>query len=334
MSKRNAIILQYLHILLVFFLILLGGCKETNQPKPPAKSHTIFFQMGKLDIYSYAGFQCSAYTQILRQDNTFIHNNNFGDHIDLAVDESSTLPHGNLVLATNRLSYDTEEIQQMSEYSLHYIAKESLGSLPSTLRWVSGGPLCTLDLQVTNTEKKTITIQTQQLRLLHTPQKNTNEYRLVDFCALSPYKGACPGAAGGAEEKISFSLGNASTPAGTLFTPALHTENQADGQLPLIKSGSAPVVIPARSIVYLHFEIVAGASLDDAYHTAQKSYDLIYDVVPEFVLSTDHGPQVVSLTPLTKNLFFTSSNHTRCYTLHANTFVYAAGPHFGGIFCI
>src|SRR5205814_10668476 len=136
----------------------------------------------------------------------------------------------------NRLRYDTAEVQQMLAYF------DGPGTLPSTLRWASGGQLCTLDLQITNTGKEPVIIQTQQLRLLHTPRKNTTLYRLVDECSFHPgFIGACPGLAGGPEEVVGFSLGNASTPVGTVFIPALHTEDE--GGSPSMKPGSAPLAI-------------------------------------------------------------------------------------------
>jgi hypothetical protein len=82
-----------------------------------------------------------------------------------------------------------------------------------------------------------------------------------------------------------------------------------------------------------------GASLPSLEQGKADSYDLIYNIVPELVLSTDRGQQTISLTPLTSTLFFASSKHLGCYTLEGNTFVKAAGvsvpnANKGWIYCV
>jgi len=295
-------------------LVFLGGCGASNQPQstkyqptplsnsptpsplsnsptPSPQPGSIFFQKENLNVYSPAGFNCFSYDNLGQPGND----------------------GKNLVLATDRLTYDAKEVQQI----VAYMTKG--GPLPNTLRYVSGGPRCTLSLQITNLANKAVTLQRLQIRLLNSPRKNTMEYHLIDECEFFPNV-ACPGLAGGPLPILGFSLENGSVPAGTVFAPKLQRDDTGN-----VTSSSTPVVIPTKGIAYFYIEVVSGAPIPYLEHGTTDSFDLIYDIVPELVLATEGSSRTVSLTPLKSTLFFASSKHTGCYTLKGNTFVKAPG---------
>src|SRR5258708_4364611 len=83
-----------------------------------------------------------------------------------------------LVLSTDRLTYDSNEIQQM---------KASLTStsshLPPTLQWVSGSlGQCEEVLAITNIATTTIQISQINMRLMVDAQPNRFHYHLINTC--------------------------------------------------------------------------------------------------------------------------------------------------------
>jgi hypothetical protein len=100
-------------------------------------------------------------------------------------------PSDDLVLATERLTYSEDEIQQMRNYlneifsNAASITTSYLVPPPSTLRWVPGASRCTLTLQVSNIGTTTVQISSLGVQLTSTPQPNNYQYHgAVDACSI------------------------------------------------------------------------------------------------------------------------------------------------------
>lgn len=99
-------------------------------------------------------------------------------------------PSDDLVLATGRLTYSEDEIQQMRNYLNEIFSNAASITTsyqvppPSTLRWVPGGD-CELTLQVSNTGTTTVQISSLGVQLTSTPQPNNYQYNgAIDACSI------------------------------------------------------------------------------------------------------------------------------------------------------
>ena len=234
------------------------------------------------------------------------------------VGDASTLPHGNLVLASDRTKYDSGEVQQMRSYATAYWFRKALPPLPSAFSWVSGGLGCDLDLQLTNTGDATIQLQSMDLLLLNNPMPNNRQYRLIDICSLIPPGGACPGEAGAEAANFYFQLSTGNVKAGKVFTP------QAQPQHPF-GANEGEQTIPKNNNLFIHVNIVSGEPFEgQTTPSPSKPNNLIYSILPELVLDTPSGQQTVALPALSSMLYFSSSARFSCYGLYAlqgSTFV-------------
>jgi hypothetical protein len=216
----------------------------------------------------------------------------------------------NLVLASDRLTYNQSEIQQMSAY-FH----SAQIPIPPTFRWAEGTNAtqqanpssqgCSISLQITNTGTTTIQIPQVALRLKNTPVPNTFIYWLINLCSfLSPaeWEGRCVGFGAGPTSCGIFSV--------SLFLGGSKM-GDAVGNLP--NGGTDPSTgnaCPALAIAPQQ-----STEIDiNAYGPA-----FVYTVIPELTLITSQGQQTLTLPTFIANLAF--SNQFPCYDLRGNTFV-------------
>jgi hypothetical protein len=219
----------------------------------------------------------------------------------------------NLVLATDRLTYDANELQQMSDYV------NSVGNpttpVPDTLQWVLGGPTdtshvasgggyiynCGIRLGLTNTSQNSIQISNAGVQLAGDTQQNNYHYRLIDICTIitSCKSGGGPGDCSQYFATIKLGTG----PINAVFSAIPEGRDSSCGELTLNPGDEKTLY------VYIY-----------------SAQNLIYSVVPQLVLTTVSGPNTLTLTDLTSTLAFANGSQFTCYALHGDTFVAETTP--------
>ncbi len=222
----------------------------------------------------------------------------------------------NLVLATDRLTYDANELQQMRDYLNTF--RSGSAQIPHTLRWVLGGPTdtgrilnidgkasgyiydCGFKLELTNTGQDSIQISSVGAQLTADTQQNTYQYRLIDQCTLTQCQfGAGPSSCSQYFATIKLGTGSINT----VFSATPSGRDTSCGEFTL-NPGDAKSLY-----VYIY-----------------SSQNLIYSVVPQLVLSTSSGPNTLTLTDLTSTLAFANGSQFTCYGLQGDTFVAETSP--------
>jgi hypothetical protein len=247
----------------------------------------------------------------------------------------------NVVLATNRLTYDTGEIQLMAN-ALGTNGTAVKEPLPSTLQTVSGdtaglnipswGDLnhgfanaqsggCSSAWAITNLGNDPIQITQIQVRFARDSQANNYHYRLIDVCSLpgvpDPSAGGCEHTQGaGAED----------------HTYIFH-----------MKPGSQDTS-PIQGEITNQFFLDSGATAKVAviFLPADSSSYQIYSIIPEVVVDdTANGSTfTLSVPQLTSTISFIPPGNLSCYQLHGNTFtpIDMTGPSAGisvlKVFCL
>lgn len=224
----------------------------------------------------------------------------------------------NIVLATNRLTYDTVEIQKMAGVFTQGGGVDLRVPLPSTFERVSGDTAgldipswgdinhgfvneetggCSGAWSITNIGKSLVQITQVEVQLSVASQVNNYHYRLIDVCSLPGIPdsyGYCEHSQGaGAEEhKYIFHLKPGSK--NSIF------QGQATNQFSLNPGETADV-----GFVFLP--------------TDASSYQ-IYSFIPRFIINTVDGQISLSIPQLTSTVSFVPSSQLSCYQLHGNTF--------------
>jgi hypothetical protein len=218
-------------------------------------------------------------------------------------------PGNNLVLATDRLTYDANERQQMSDY-VGSMGSPTPNPMPDTLRWVLGGPIdtsprvhynCGFSLGLTNTSQNSIQISNVGVQLAGDTQQNNYHYRLVDICTINPacQQGGGPGDCTQYSATIKLDTG----PINTVFSAIPAGHDSSCGELTLNPGDEKTLY------VYVY-----------------SAQNLIYSVVPQLVLTTASGPNTLTLTDLTSALAFANGSQFTCYALQGDTFVAETTP--------
>jgi hypothetical protein len=214
-----------------------------------------------------------------------------------------------VVLATDRLTYSSDKIQQMGNFLNSPPTGSNNIPEPDTLANVQGGYVgdvpnwglsglqgCMGDWEITNIGQGPIQIAQINMQLASDPQPDNYQYRFVDRCSLPFPQGQNPCAErGGGAPSISynFSLGQAS--ASTVI----------QGQSLI----GQPVIGPGQSL-----EVQLGLQ------PADSSISLIYTLTPEIVLNTpDVSGQVFNLSVMTSTIALTSLSQFSCYHLQGST---------------
>ena len=218
---------------------------------------------------------------------------------------------------TDRLTYDANEINQMSDYLGS--AGHPVSPLPNTLRWVLGGPTdtsqavyidgkvigyiynCGISLGLTNTSQNSIQITNVGVQLAGDTQQNNYHYRLIDICTITQ---ACRFGAGPGDCSQYFATIKLGTgPINTVFSAIPARHDSSCGELTL-NPGEEKTLY-----VYIY-----------------SAQNLIYSIVPQLVLTTASGPNTLTLTALTSTLAFANGSQFTCYALHGDTFVAETTP--------
>lgn len=255
----------------------------------PLPKQGIVFDSAGLHIYSATGTWCQYYAGLGRHP------------IPLDRDNIPALPHGNLVLSSDQLTYDSNTIEQMKNYAeAFYGSQTPLPPLPASLSWLSAG-VCELTMDVTNTGTQAIQLQTMNIRLAAPSQPNQKQYRLVDICSL--VTAYCPPQGGGGAG-ISYTFQLSDGNANTVFTPTMFYVTGMDATSTTV----IPVTIGAGETVHI----------DVALNSSSAS---IYPIIPNLVLNGPDGAKTVALSQLSRSIYVADNSQFSCYELQGETFV-------------
>jgi len=230
-------------------------------------------------------------------------------HIEFNPITCSPEGHTNaIVLASNRLEYDTGEIQQANTYlgqiydrgvdqsrgTPHY---DDPPAPPAMLTrtsgtWISGSTgshndNCSGNLQVTNIGNTAIQITGVNMRLLSNTQLNRYHYRLIDLCSIN-LRVCQPPFGLFITTTYSFNLSRAH--ANTVFS------GQFQGNQLLLDPGQV-------ALLRLYF---------------YSSKNLIYSVAPEITVSLVNQQTTYTLSQLASTLAFANPGQFSCYQLQSN----------------
>jgi hypothetical protein len=287
-------------------LAFIAGCGgSVNTPSPPA-SHTsptpINKQQGTAFLPNIGGlFDISGLLEVETGG------------ISCSVDDIS--PFGNtLVLSTNRLTYDSGEIQRMSAYVDAMLNGQS-SPLPDTMQIVLGGHYgvikdwhvenrfgCTMQMDMTNIGKTSFQVSHMALRLTADSQQNNYQYRLINICSLPlPAQDlqVCPPSRGGGILPTIFEFKLKRGNADTLF----------QGQISRYSSSPLPPTLDqgqaARAVLYIQ--------------PSDTSSNLFYSIVPEITLDSAGEERTIQLTQLKSKIALVTPSQLSCYGLQNST---------------
>ena len=217
-----------------------------------------------------------------------------------------------LVLSTDRLTYDSNEIQQIKAS----LTGDAL-HLPSTLQWVSGSLAndisgvphgCDEILVITNIAATTIQISQINMRLTADTQPNRAHYRLINTCSIAAVQAVGCGPQGGGP--ILYSSDYLLNPgkANTIFSGHFKVESST-GRSGAILS-SLPTLDPGQiTFIDLYFEPKGIPG------------NFIYTITPEIILNAENTENKVNLPQLSATVAFANADQFTCYNLQGNTFV-------------
>ena len=312
-------------MMVLVLLALLSGCGTQNQPSnssnpspvsttsnSPTSNSVNILSINKtgvsideagLHIDASNGFQCPSGAMVTgTADNPG----------SLVFEEAGN----NLVLATSRLTYDSNELQQIQDY-VQATTRGDLNSvqIPDTLQWVLGGPIdtgralnvsgttsvfaydCSLQLQITNTSQNLIQIASASVQLAANTQQNNYSYRLIDVCSFSKDQCMFGGGPSPCIYSATIKLGTGLTNA-VFSAPVGSSGDSSCGELTLQPKDAKDLTI------YIY-----------------SPQNLIYSAVPQLVVDTSSGPNTLTLSELTSKLAFANGNQFTCYGLQGDTFV-------------
>ena len=289
-------------LFVISLVILLGTCGPVSSSSTmlskntPQVSKEISFNVGPLHINSAAGIHCENHAPY-----------------DLTDDAIPGAIRANLVLAKDRLEYDSEELLQMRLY-IDALYRPGFNNvpLPSTLKWIPGGTEGTLQvwgilgcygyLQVTNNSSNAIQIKSMGMKLDAPVTVNNQSYNLVNICSFIMSDISCPPqGSGGSDASYIFQLHKADP--GTLF---LSQAMDQHGQ---------PSTTKMETLIEPHQEV-------DVYFLFKSTPgNLIYPVTPEISIYTGTTTKIYELPILSTKLYFANSRQFACYSLQWATLV-------------
>lgn len=245
--------------------------------------------MDGLSIYSANGFQCP-----------------------LGI--THVFPSDNLVLATDRLTYDIGAIQEMQTYIAKAVFdKQSyLTQPPATLQWVPGNS-CSIDLQITNTGDTVVQIVKAGVKLQHDSRPNNYQYHLVDACSFTTDCQVFPAILSPCSSFIQLQSGSA----GTLFENTFANPYSFNGQ------GQCPeLTLKPKGVAEVQIDFSASSAAG------------IFSVVPQLTLVTATGRSALPLPQLAGTVAFANHSQFSCYSLRGDTLVQVNLNPARGVNCI
>ena len=232
-------------------------------------------------------------------------------------------PPNHIVLADNRTSYTSTEIQQIRDYlSARAQTDETTTGiaglktpLPSTLQWVIGTlsttDLCNLNLEITNTGNTTIQIPRVGARLVAAPQQNTYQYHLINACSLlSPEQCTCNGCGGGPGSCFTYSA---------LIQLGMGQKGSLFSSTPMVDPTCISSQLTLTPSTTIEFNLSFGSPPPN---------HLAYSLVTELTLQTASGQHVLALPQLGSSVVFADKSQFSCFDLKNQSFVVETKPLF------
>lgn len=226
-------------------------------------------------------------------------------------------PSDYLVLATDRLSYDSGELQQMETYVANAVYSDQSYSMPppTALQWVPGGTFCNIDLQITNTGDSAIQIVSAGVKLQQDAQPNNYQYRLIDACSLVRTSSCrnVPYILPHCRAKVQLNSGSAGAVFDNTFTMSYQGPSSSlDQQCPA-------VLLQPKGTVILSIDLSSSSAAG------------IFSIVPELKLSNQTDP--LQLDQMATTITFSDASQFTCYGLQGDTFI-QVDQNARGVWCV
>lgn len=249
-----------------------------------------------------------------------------------------------LVLATDRLTYDQAEVNQLTAFigsqgdNLGYLDGPSL---PETLRYITGSaPIsifskdalggqqvdstpCFVKMELTNISQEALQIPQVHLRYLSSAKPNTQLYRLINVCSIGPRtQTTCPyfpGAGPGEGYGVRFTIGRG--PTNTIYSDKPGS----------IQPGPMPAIPTLRPGDAAKITIEIDVKNDES--------GLFVSAIPEVVVTSLNETQIIALTSLKMDIAIAAPQNFSCYALRGDTFVQqepliSSPQDLGGSWCV
>jgi hypothetical protein len=244
--------------------------------------------------------------------------------------EASLRCDENIVLATNRITYDTGEIQAMNAYlkgiaigtysnsfgNVHVVGTSAGGERPAdppgSLALVDGGSDCGAQIELTNTSSSPIVITQIGAKLLAAPTVNTYQYRWVDCYSLVPegaqgYGRGCTvfdGTGSPQCDTYSASIDLKNGAVGTVFSATPSAMSLPGGE----DCPAQLTIEPHSSTMFLDVDFTGG--------------NLKYPVAIQLKIRAAEGEKTLTLSKSPTTLTFAGAAQFSCYTLEGTTFTF------------
>lgn len=244
-----------------------------------------------------------------------------------------TLAASNLVLTRDPTSYDAGTLQGMDAYVgdvLTHIQMDGLSatSPPDGLTWSYGALTgtgahhgCKMTLEVTNIGSDALDVTQVDVRLLGSPQPNTQSYPLIDLCSFpSASVDYCTGW-GAAAGPCSVYTANITLQGGTAGNIASSALSGLTPNCP------EPLLNPGDTVTLAMTITSSGAQAN-----------LSYPVVPEITVQDQNGQRVVPLDQFDTILAFADASQFSCFGTLDGALVPLGAPNYttlaGSGFCL
>ena len=218
-------------------------------------------------------------------------------------------PSEALVLATDRLTYTADEIQQMRDYlheiynNMASITTSYLVSPPPTLRWIQGSGECQLTLEVSNIGTTTVQISSLGVQLTSAAQPNNYQYRSVDVCSIAGV--SCPFGPSGAGDCSTYIVSANLDPSASPGTVFAKTPEQGSGD-----GGPCPEpTLPPNETLYFTLNLFSPGPQQGSV----ASY--IYAVMPVLTVTDGKVSNTFTLPSMAATIAFTDEEQMPCYGL-------------------
>jgi hypothetical protein len=285
-------------------------------PPPIDEQNDIYFQVDGLDIDAGQGIQCPRVPIVPASSIPYTI---YSPHLI----PQWMAPDNELVLATNQLSYQSSQVQEMKHFAQVFYDEFNDALPPPELMWVPGASLaqtsagCSVPLGITNTTSQSIEISQAGITLSAAPAQNPYQYRLINICSLLPAASLKPGQSCVIGAGQGGGPGDCSAYAATIQLSNQRAETVFSQPLTGVlvdQDGFCPeMTLGPGETLFLWLFLTSGG----------QPANLIYSVVPQLTLDMPGGPKTLQLSQLATSLVFAEPSQFSCYTLQGQTFVQA-----------